>query len=72
MTVMASDAGLSGAYSATGRPATITTPIMAGGNLWESLEPELVFMIPVLIDILVRLPILSTVPETLNWDQNAQ
>jgi len=45
---------------------------MEGGNPWESLEPELVFMIPVLIDMLVRLPILSTVPETLNRDQNAQ
>jgi hypothetical protein len=72
MVFMASDADLSGVYSATGRPATIAALIMEGRNLWESLEPELVFMIPVLIDIFVRLPILSTVPETLDRDQNAQ
>lgn len=68
---MASEAGVSGAYSTTGQPTTIPAPIK-GGYIWESLGPEWVFMIPVLIDMLVRLPILSTVTEPLNRDQNAQ
>jgi len=44
---------------------TIPAPII-GGLVWEHLGPEWVFIIPVFIDILIRLPILSTVPETLN------
>jgi MFS family permease len=47
---------------------TIPAPII-GGLVWEHLGPEWVFIIPVFIDILVRLPILSTVPETLNRKQ---
>ena len=68
---MASDVGVSGAYSTTGKPATIPTPSM-GGYIWESLGPECVFMIPIFIDMPARLQILSTVTETLNRDQNAQ
>lgn len=68
---MASDAGVSGAYSTTGKLATIPTPSM-GRYIWESLGPECVFMIPIFIDIPARLQILSTVTETLNRDQNAQ
>lgn len=68
---MASDAGVSGAYSTTGKPATIPTPSM-GGYIWESLGSECVFMIPIFIDMPARLQILSTVTETLNRDQNAQ
>jgi len=68
---LASDAGVSGAYSTTGQPATIPAPII-GGYIWENLRPEWVSMIPVLIDLPMRLPILSTVTETLNRDQNAQ
>ena len=33
---MASDAGVSGVYSTTGKPATIPTPSM-GGYIWETL-----------------------------------
>jgi len=44
---------------------TIPAPII-GGLVWKHLGPEWVFIIPIFIDILVRLPILSTVPETLN------
>ncbi|MCK4439165.1 MFS transporter [Candidatus Bathyarchaeota archaeon] len=44
---------------------TIPAPII-GGLVWEHLGPEWVFIIPVFIDILIRLPILSTIPETLN------
>ena len=47
---------------------TIPAPII-GGLVWEHLGPEWVFIIPVFIDILVRLPILSTIPETLNRKQ---
>ena len=47
---------------------TIPAPII-GGLVWEHLGPKWVFIIPVVIDMLVRLPILSTVPETLNRNQ---
>jgi len=43
-----------------------------GGYIWENLGPEWVSVIPVFIDMLVSLPILSTVTGTLNRDQNAQ
>ena len=68
---MASEAGVSGAYSTTGQTATIPVPSM-GGYIWENLGPEWVSVIPVFIDMLVSLPILSTVTGTLNRDQNAQ
>ncbi|MBA7608472.1 hypothetical protein ES703_15649 [subsurface metagenome] len=44
---------------------TIPAPII-GGLVWKHLSPEWVFIIPVFIDIFIRLPILSTIPETLN------
>ena len=47
---------------------TIPAPII-GGLVWEHLGPMWVFIIPVVIDMFVRLPILSTVPETLNRNQ---
>jgi MFS family permease len=45
--------------------AAIPAPII-GGYLWERLSPEWVFITITLIDILLRLPILYSVPETLN------
>jgi MFS family permease len=37
-----------------------------GGFVWEHLGPEWVFIIPTLIELSVRLPLLYTVPETLS------
>jgi len=45
--------------------ATIPAPII-GGFIWENLGPSWVFIIPTIIDLFVRLPILYTVPETLH------
>ena len=39
--------------------------MLIGGYLYESVNPLLVFLIPVLVDSLVRVPILITIPETL-------
>lgn len=44
--------------------ATIPAPII-GGIIWEHLGPGWVFIIPTLIDVFLRLPLLYTVPETL-------
>ena len=43
---------------------TIPAPIL-GGLIWRELGPMYVFLIPIAFDILLRLPLLSTVPETL-------
>jgi len=45
--------------------ATIIAPIV-GGLIWENLGPGWVFIIPTIIDLCLRLPLLYTVPETLN------
>ena len=39
--------------------------MLVGGYLYESVNPTLVFLIPILVDALIRLPILATVPDTL-------
>ena len=51
--------------------ATIPAPII-GGLVWENLGPLWVFIIPIAIDIFVRMPLLSTVPETLNRDRQVK
>jgi MFS family permease len=43
---------------------TIPAPIL-GGLIWRELGPIYVFLIPVAFDILLRIPLLVTVPETL-------
>ena len=43
---------------------TIPAPIL-GGLIWRELGPMYVFLIPVALDLLLRLPVLATVPETL-------
>ena len=43
---------------------TIPAPIL-GGLVWKSLGPVYVFLIPVGIDLLLRIPLLTTIPETL-------
>ncbi len=42
----------------------IPAPIL-GGLIWRELGPAYVFLIPIGFDLLLRLPLLATVPETL-------
>lgn len=44
--------------------ASIPAPVI-GGFIWEHVGPEWVFIIPTLIELAVRLPLLHTIPETL-------
>jgi len=39
--------------------------MLLGGYLYESGHPELVFIIPVVVDLLVRMPLLTKIPETM-------
>ena len=43
--------------------ASVLAPIV-GGLLWEALDPAYVFLIPVAVDLLVRVPLLASIPET--------
>jgi len=43
---------------------TIPAPII-GGLIWRELGAVYVFLIPIALDLLLRVPLLSTVPETL-------
>lgn len=44
--------------------ASIAAPVV-GGLIWENFGPEWIFIAIILIDVLIRLPLLSSVPETL-------
>ncbi len=44
---------------------TIPAPLL-GGIIWAYVNPVYVFLIPILLDVLLRLPLLATIPETLN------
>ncbi len=46
---------------------TIPAPII-GGLIWRELGPTYVFVIPIVFDLLLRIPLLATVPETLGTD----
>jgi MFS family permease len=50
---------------------SIPAPIV-GGLVWEYMGPEWVFILPVFIDLFLRIPILYTVPETLNRDKQVK
>ena len=43
---------------------TIPAPLL-GGLIWRELGPGYVFLIPIGLDLLLRIPLLATVPETL-------
>lgn len=43
---------------------TIPAPIL-GGLMWKNLGPVYVFLIPIVIDLLLKIPLLTTIPETL-------
>jgi hypothetical protein len=38
--------------------------MLLGGYLYESVNPALVFIIPIIVDALIRIPILRTIPDT--------
>ena len=38
--------------------------MLLGGYLYESVNPALVFIIPIFVDALIRLPVLRTIPDT--------
>ena len=38
---------------------------LIGGYLYESVNPILVFLIPIIVDVCLRMPILATIPDTL-------
>lgn len=42
--------------------ASIAAPII-GGYVWEVIGPSYLFLFPIMINILVRIPILTTVSE---------
>jgi MFS family permease len=43
---------------------TIPAPIL-GGLIWDHLNPMFVFLLPIGVDFLLKLPLLATIPETL-------
>jgi MFS family permease len=51
--------------------ATIPAPII-GGLIWRELGPMYVFIIPIVFDLLFRVPLLATVPETLGTEHSIQ
>jgi len=44
---------------------TIPAPIL-GGLIWDHLNPAYVFLIPIAVDLLLKLPLLAKIPETLS------
>jgi MFS family permease len=50
---------------------TIPAPII-GGLIWRELGPMYVFVIPIVFDLLLRVPLLTTVPETLGTEHAIQ
>jgi MFS family permease len=43
---------------------TVPAPIL-GGLVWDHLDPVYVFLIPIAADLLLKIPLLATIPETL-------
>ena len=39
-----------------------------GGLIWRELGPMYVFVIPLAVDLLLRIPLLTTIPETLGTE----
>jgi len=46
---------------------TIPAPVL-GGLIWRELGPKYVFLIPLAVDLLLKIPLLTTIPETLRID----
>ncbi len=49
--------------------AAIPGPIV-GGWIWENIGPMWVFIIPIFVELFIRMPLLYTVPETLHNSKN--
>jgi MFS family permease len=43
--------------------------ILIGGYIYENFNPALVFIIPLIVDVLVRMPLLNSIPDTLNSER---
>ena len=54
-----------GILSLFGGLASITASIM-GGLIWENVGPSYVFLLPVILDLFVRMPVIASIPETLS------
>ena len=39
---------------------------LIGGLVWRNVGPAYVFLIPILVDLFLRIPLLTTIPETLD------
>ncbi len=50
---------------------TIPAPII-GGLIWREIGPMYVFVIPIVFDLFLRIPLLATVPETLGMEHPIQ
>jgi len=50
---------------------SIPAPLI-GGLIWNHLGPIYVFLIPIALDLVLRIPLLSTVPETLRGPSPAE
>jgi MFS family permease len=50
---------------------TIPAPII-GGLIWRELGPMYVFIIPIVFDLFLRVPLLATVPETLRREHSME
>ncbi len=44
---------------------SLPAPIL-GGLLWQAIDPMYVFLVPVALDLIIRIPLLISVPETLD------
>lgn len=42
------------------------SPSLLGGLIWDNLDPACVFLIPMVVDLLFKIPLLTTIPETLS------
>ena len=56
-----------GILSLFGGLAAITASL-SGGFIWENFGPSYIFLLPIFIDLIVRIPIISSIPETLKID----
>jgi len=50
---------------------TIPAPIL-GGLIWRGLGPAYVFLIPLGVELLLKIPLLTTIPETLRIDPHGK
>ena len=57
----------SGLLGLFGGLVTVPAPLI-GGLIWRGLGPAYVFLIPVALDLLVKIPLLTTIPETLHTE----